>query len=77
MKTKWNMRSYGRFLDLGLQLAVGFGLGFAGGWWLDGKLHTTPVLSLLGLMLGAAGGFLNIYRAVYPVHDRTKDGNKN
>ena len=32
MKSKWNMRAYGRFFDLGFQLAVGFGLGFAGGW---------------------------------------------
>jgi ATP synthase protein I len=66
--------SYTRFLDLGLQLAVGFGLGFWFGWWVDGKLHTTPLFSILGLFLGAAAGLLNIYRSVYPDKDRTKDG---
>jgi ATP synthase protein I len=68
--------SYGPYLDLGLQLAVAFGLGFFGGWWLDGKLHTKPILAILGLFLGAAAGFLNIYRAVYPVKDRKKDDNE-
>jgi len=67
---------YGQYLDLGLQLASGFALGFFGGWWLDGKLHTKPIFSLLGLLLGAAAGFLNVYRSVYPDKDRTKDGNK-
>jgi F0F1-type ATP synthase assembly protein I len=58
---------------MGLQLAIGFGLGFCGGWWLDGKLKTKPLFALLGLLLGAAGGFLNIYRAVYPDKNETKD----
>ncbi len=66
----------GPFLDVGLQLAAGFGLGFGMGWWVDGKLHTLPLFSILGLMLGAAGGLLNVYRAVYPSKKRNKDADK-
>jgi ATP synthase protein I len=40
-------------------LAVGGGLG----WFLDGWLETRPWLLLLFLLLGAAAGILNAYRA--------------
>lgn len=32
-----------------------------GGWWLDGKLGTTPLLMILGAFVGAAAGFYSLY----------------
>ncbi|MFQ6112695.1 MAG: AtpZ/AtpI family protein [bacterium] len=62
-----------QYTDLGLRFAVAIILGVAGGYWLDSKLHTTPLMLILGLFLGAASGFLTIYRAVYP-RSSTKSG---
>jgi F0F1-type ATP synthase assembly protein I len=49
---------------------AGVGLQFAGaivlfmfvGRWLDGKLGTDPWLLLLGVVVGAVGGFYSMYR---------------
>ncbi|MBN1482721.1 AtpZ/AtpI family protein [candidate division KSB1 bacterium] len=54
------------YLDLGLQFAVAVGLGVGVGYFADEKLKTFPLFLLLGLLLGATSGFLNIYRAVFP-----------
>ncbi len=55
---------------MGLQFAVAVALGTAAGYWLDTKWRTRPFLMLLGLLTGAAAGFLNIYRAVYATSKR-------
>jgi len=52
-------------LDIGIQFAVAVGLCVAGGYWLDKKLGTIPLFIILGTVLGASAGFLNIYKAVY------------
>lgn len=62
----------GPYMDLGMQMAIAVLLGTALGYWLDSKLHTRPLLIVLGVLLGAAAGFMNIYRTVYP-----SDKNKN
>ncbi len=59
-------KSTARYIDLGLQFAIAIGLGVALGWYLDSKLRTTPLFLVLGILLGATSGFLNIYRVVYP-----------
>ena len=45
-----------------------------GGWWLDRKLGTLPLFTLLGVALGAVGGFIWIYREVLraEAHSRKK-----
>ncbi len=58
-------------LDLGLRLAVSVLLGIAGGYWLDGKLGTSPLFLIVGLAFGMTAGFLSLYRTVYP--SRTRD----
>ena len=60
------VRGAGHYIDLGLQFAVAIGLGVALGYYLDTKWNTTPIMLILGVLLGAAAGFLNIYRAVFP-----------
>lgn len=56
----------GPYLDLGIQFAVAIAIGVGLGYFLDGKLNTFPLFLVLGLLLGATSGFLNIYRAVFP-----------
>jgi len=65
-------KSIGRYIDLGLQFAIAIGLGVALGWYLDGKLKSTPLFLVLGVLLGATSGFLNIYRVVYPPKKRKR-----
>jgi ATP synthase protein I len=39
-------------------------LGLVGGYYLDRWLGTTPWLLLIGLVLGIAAGFVNLFRSV-------------
>lgn len=65
-KSRLNTTGIGKYLDLGLQLAIAVGLGFFLGYWLDSKIGTTPLFIIIGVLLGATAGFLTIYRTVYP-----------
>jgi F0F1-type ATP synthase assembly protein I len=66
----------GLYLNLGFELAVGAILGFSFGYYLDKKLHTTPLFLILGVFLGAAAGFLSIYRTVYHRDDNKRNDEK-
>jgi ATP synthase protein I len=52
------------YTSLGFILPAGAVGGYILGWFLDGWLHTTPVLAVLMAMLGAAGGFIEVLRLV-------------
>lgn len=34
------------------------------GYWLDTRLHTLPLLTVLGALIGGGGGFVHLYRSV-------------
>lgn len=53
-----------RHAHLGIQLALSTGLFLLGGWWLDGKLDTAPLLTIVGAMLGAAAGFYSMIQSL-------------
>lgn len=61
-----SLKGVAPYLDLGLRLALAMVLGVYGGYWLDNKLATTPLFLLLGMFIGAASGFMTIYRSVFP-----------
>ena len=46
---------------LGLTFVAATLLGLSLGWWLDRKLDTAPWLLLLGLAVGLAAGFKNLF----------------
>jgi F0F1-type ATP synthase assembly protein I len=53
-----------QFAGIGIQFAVAILLGLYGGQWLDRRWNTKPVFLLIGVFLGAAAGFMSMYRAV-------------
>ena len=59
---------------VGLTLVVATMLGLAGGYYLDGWLGTSPWLTLIGLLLGIAAGFVNLFRSVKRAERNIDDG---
>jgi F0F1-type ATP synthase assembly protein I len=49
---------------LGLTYALAIIMYGLGGWWLDGRLGSEPWFTILGVALGAVGGFVWVYREV-------------
>ncbi len=50
------------YLGLGLQFGAAIVLFMLAGMWLDRRLGTVPWLMVIGVFVGAAGGFYSIYR---------------
>ena len=59
---RW-IRQLGSLSGVGLTLVISTVLGFWGGRVLDRWLGTAPWLMLVGLLLGIASGFVNLFRA--------------
>ena len=62
----------GLYASLGIQFAVTILLFLAVGWWLDGRLGTTPLFTLLGTLFGAVGGFYKLYRTLMVLDEKRK-----
>ena len=57
--------NWGKYVGLGLEMAIGVTLGYFVGAWLDKKYGWTPNGALVGSLLGLAGGmYLLIKQAV-------------
>ena len=65
-------RKAGPYLSLGVEFTVTIILCFVLGRWLDGKFETTPVIALVGFLLGSAGAMMNLLRSVNRLHERGK-----
>ena len=53
--------------QFGITLAVSVVLGYFAGHWLDERLNTSPIFTLIGVLLGLVAAVLNtvrLYRAV-------------
>ena len=57
-------REYGAYLTLGLQLAAAVVVFLVAGIWADARAGTSPLFTLLGLLLGSVGGFIKFFRTV-------------
>jgi len=66
------LRDVYRYSGLGCTFAAAVFLFMAGGWLLDGWLGTTPLLSVVGALVGAALGTISIYRSLL-LKSRTDD----
>jgi ATP synthase protein I len=58
---KW-VRNMALAGQVGIFLAIAIVIGWALGQWLDRKLGTDPWLTALFTLLGAAAGFLELFR---------------
>jgi F0F1-type ATP synthase assembly protein I len=58
------LREVYRYSGLGCTFAAAVLLFMAGGWLLDGWLGVTPLLSVLGALVGATLGSVSIYRSL-------------
>jgi ATP synthase protein I len=63
------------FLAAGLELAVAIVLGFFGGRLLDGVLGTAPYLAFVGLFLGIAAGFRNLFALAKKAQKQAQSAN--
>lgn len=70
-------REYGPYLTLGLQLAAAVVIFLVVGVWVDGKLGTSPLFTLLGLLLGSAGGFIKFFRTVSQLEQKDRASSHN
>lgn len=55
------------YAGLGLQFAVAIVAFLYAGQWLDGRLGTSPLFLIVGVFVGAGGGFYSIYRKLMQV----------
>ena len=58
------MRAISDYMGIGLQIALSFALFVLLGYWADGKLGTSPLLLLAGVVLGMAGMALVLMKVV-------------
>lgn len=67
-----SMRVVAPYLDLGLRFAAAAVIFGLFGHWVDGKLHTSPVGLLIGVILGGTAGFVHICRTVMRLTEEEK-----
>jgi ATP synthase protein I len=58
---------------IGMTMVLATVIGLAGGYFLDRWLGTTPWLTLIGLGLGIAAGFVNFFRSVRTAERKLDD----
>jgi ATP synthase protein I len=68
-------KALGELSSIGFALVIATVIGLVGGYYADRLLGTSPWLLLLGLALGIAAGFLNLFRSVNRA-DRELDDTK-
>jgi len=68
-------KALGELSAIGFALVIATVIGLVGGYYADRLLGTSPWLLLLGLALGIAAGFVNLFRSVNRA-DRELDDTK-
>lgn len=65
--------AYGYYVTAGFTFGAVL-LVFAGlGYWLDTRLQTLPLLTVIGTVLGGAGGFFHLYRTLNSLRDSERN----
>jgi ATP synthase protein I len=62
--------------NIGLTFTAAVLLGFFVGRWVDGKLHTLPLFTLLGVFWGLGGSFWYLIRKIRELDDKEKGEEK-
>lgn len=61
-KSGSGVRGVGVAVALSAQLVLAIVLGFLLGHWLDHVFHTSPWLTIVGVLVGIGAGFLGLFR---------------
>ena len=66
-----------RLIGVGFFIGVSIVLGVTAGLWLDNRFDTSPVLALIGLLLGIVVAFYGVFQMLLPLigYQRNKDKN--
>jgi ATP synthase protein I len=59
---KKSVRAMSQYGHVGIFFGVAVVLGLFGGRWLDQRFHCEPWFTLLGVLVGVAAGFRELYR---------------
>lgn len=59
-----SVRALSDYLGIGVQIAASFVVFVLAGYWADGRLGTSPLLLLAGVLVGMAGMVLVLMRAL-------------
>ena len=59
-----SVRAISEYMGIGLQIALSFALFVLLGYWADGRLGTSPLLLLAGVVLGMVGMALVLMKVV-------------
>ena len=62
-----------RLVGVGWYIGVCIAGGVLIGRWLDGKLNTSPILIIVGLIVGSLAAFLGVYYLLKPAQGDEKD----
>lgn len=71
IRDRW--KEYLKYSTLGLEMGLSVAVGFGVGSWLDEKLGTTPWMLLFWLFCGLVAAFRPIFRMVIDVRKRNRD----
>jgi len=63
-----------RLVGLGWYIAFSIVIGVVGGLWLDSRLDTLPIFTLVGVVAGSVVAFYGVYRLVQPLLGETDGG---
>ena len=66
------LTAFADYGTVGLNLVLSILFGFAGGRWLDGKLGTNGVLTVVGFGFGVVAGFRFLYQAAVKMRRETE-----
>lgn len=58
-----------RLLGVGFYIGGCIVLGVVAGLWVDSKLNTEPILTIVGLILGLVVAFYGVYQILLPLMD--------
>ncbi|MEZ5286585.1 MAG: AtpZ/AtpI family protein [Vicinamibacterales bacterium] len=70
------LQTLGQLSTVGLSFVLALVMGFGAGYWLDGRLGTSPWLSFTGFFLGLGAGVLNVYRVLQATGSTGSSGPK-
>jgi ATP synthase protein I len=65
-------RALAELSTVGITLVLATVIGLAGGYYADRWLGTSPWLTMLGLLLGIAAGFVSLFRTVKDAERKMK-----